>query len=249
MRILLIITLVVHVMTSCNFNSKKTSESDANLDEIMGKMGKSGSLDAKVLEVHDAGNYTYAKLDNNGMVFWAAITARPLEIGMTYKYVEGMVMKDFESKELGRIFDSVMFIEDFGDGRSLNQQNITNSTPHDHTKAKAQKGIQIEPAKDGKTVADIFSNKTKINGSKVIVRGQVVKINKYIMKRNWIHIQDGTESGGNYDLTVISVIPPDFEVGDVLTFEGTLSIDKDFGSGYKYDVVLEDATWHRSDML
>lgn len=249
MRILLIITLVVTVFTSCNFNSKNPSESDLKLDEILGKMGKSSSLYAKVLEVHDAGNYTYVKLDNNGKVFWAAITARPLEIGMTYTYVEGKVMKDFESKELGRIFDSVMFIDDFGEGISENQQNITNSDPHDHVKAKAQKDIQIEPAKDGKTIADIFNKKAQINGSKVIVRGQVVKINQNIMKRNWIHIQDGTESGGNYDLTITSVIPPDFEVGDVLTFEGILTIDKDFGAGYKYDVILEDATWYRSTEL
>jgi hypothetical protein len=249
MKNLWIIALVVNVLYSCNFNSENPSQSDTNLDEIMGKMGKSNIQYAKVLEFHDAGNYTYAKLDNNGTVFWAAITVRQLETGMTYKYAEGMVMKDFESKELGMVFDSVMFIEDFGDGMAKDQQSTPKTIPHDHTTTQAQKSIQVEPAKDGKTIADIFSNKKQINGSKVLVKGQVVKINKNIMKRNWIHIQDGTESGGNFDLTITSIVPPDFEVGDVLTFEGILNIDKDFGSGYKYDAILEDATWHKSDKL
>jgi len=249
MRFLLIILLVVNVLTSCNYNSKKTSESDTTLDELMQKMGKPNTHYAEVLEAHDAGSYTYVKLDDNGTVFWAAITARQLEIGKRYMYVEGMVMKDFESRELGKIFDSVMFIQDFGEGTAENQHDVASSPPHDHTRTKAQTDIHVEPAGDGKTIAEIFSNKTQLKNTKVIVRGQVVKINQNIMKRNWIHIQDGTESAGHYDLTVTSIIPPDFEVGDVLTFEGILSVDKDFGAGYKYDAVLEDATWYRSNPL
>lgn len=249
MRLSFFITLAVVILVSCNNQSNSSSDSEQKLDEMINKMNMANKHTAKVLEFLDAGTYTYVKLDDNGKVFWAAITARPVEIGNTYIYVEGMMMKDFESEQLGRIFDSVMFIQDFGDIKSGNRKDIASSTPHDHTKTEAQRGIHVEPAKNGKTIAEIFGGKTSLNGTKVIVSGQVVKISKNIMKRNWIHIQDGTESQGNYDLTVTSVLPVDFEVGDVLTFEGVLSFDKDFGAGYKYIAVLEDATWYRSSSL
>jgi hypothetical protein len=249
MRITFFIALAVVILAACNNQSGTSADSEQKLTKLMNKMNKANQRTAKVLEFLDAGTYTYVKLDENGKVFWAAITARPVEIGNTYIYVEGMMMKDFESKQLERIFDSVMFIQDFGDIQPGNKHEIARSAPHDHIKTEAQRGIQVERAINGKTIAEIFSGKETLNGKKVIVSGLVVKISKNIMKRNWIHIQDGTESEGNFDLTVTSVVPVDFEVGDVLTFEGVLSADKDFGSGYKYSVILEDAAWYRSKSL
>jgi len=249
MRLTFLIMLIVAILSACNNQTSTTSDKEQKLDEIMKQMDMANKHMAKVLEFIDAGTYTYVKLDNEGKVFWAAITARPVEIGKTYVYVEGMVMKDFESEQLGRVFDSVMFIQDFADINHGSKQVKTSAAQHDHTKTDAQQGIKVEPAKNGKTIAEIFSNKTSLSGKKVIVNGQVVKISKSIMKRNWIHIQDGTESGGNFDLTVTSAMPVDFEVGDVLTFEGILSTDKDFGAGYKYSVILEEATWYRTSSL
>jgi len=72
------------------------------------------------------------------------------------------------------------------------------------------------------------------------VRGQVAKYNPEIMERNWVHLQDGTEFDGKYDLTVTSVEP--FEVGQVITVEGILALNKDFGYGYEYELLLEKAT-------
>jgi hypothetical protein len=31
-------------------------------------------------------------------------------------------------------------------------------------------------------------------------------------------------------------------VGDIVTFSGTIALDKDFGAGYKYEVIMENAT-------
>ena len=33
-----------------------------------------------------------------------------------------------------------------------------------------------------------------------------------------------------------------FKVGDIVTFEGKLVLNKDFGYGYKYDYLVEKAT-------
>ncbi len=250
MRLTFLIMLIVAILSACNNQTSTTSDKEQKLDEIMKQMDMANKHIAKVLEFMHAGTYTYVKLDNEGKVFWAAITARPVEIGKTYAYVTGMVMKDFESEQLGRVFDSVMFIQDFGDIKPGGSQNTADaSASHNHAKTQSQQGIRVEPAKNGKTIAEIFSNKSTLNGKKVILSGQVVKINTGIMNLNWIHIQDGTESGGDFDLTVTSAMPVDFEVGDVLTFEGILSTDKDFGAGYKYSVILQEATWFRTSSL
>ena len=79
--------------------------------------------------------------------------------------------------------------------------------------------------------------KESLKNSTVKVKGKVVKFNAGIMNRNWIHIQDGTGDESGYDLLVTS---DDFaEVGDIIICEGTLTLDKDFGAGYYYSVVLE----------
>lgn len=249
MRISIIISLVAIMLASCNEGTDKSKQKSEKLDEIMNTLASGNQRKAKVLEATDAGTYTYVKLDDNGKIFWAAITARPIEVGQLYSYVEGMMVKDFESKQLGTTFDSVMFIQDFGNENGGHKDNLAKSVPHDHTKTSVQAGLKVEPAKNGITIAGIFSNKKMLEGTKVVVRGQVVKISQNIMKRHWIHIQDGTESEGSYDLTITSTLPVDFAVGDIVTFTGTLSVDKDFGSGYQYDAILEDATWQFNTSL
>ena len=67
-----------------------------------------------------------------------------------------------------------------------------------------------------------------------------MKVNKSIMEKNWIHLQDGTKDGENFDLTITT--DEIAEVGDVVTFEGNITLDKDFGSGYKYAAIVEEAS-------
>jgi hypothetical protein len=61
------------------------------------------------------------------------------------------------------------------------------------------------------------------------------------MGKNWIHLQDGSgnPSQGTHDLMVTSQDVS--SVGDIVTVKGTLSKDKDFGEGYKYAVIVENA--------
>ncbi len=60
------------------------------------------------------------------------------------------------------------------------------------------------------------------------------------MELNWVHIQDGTEFEGKFDLTATSI--ESFEVGSTVILEGILALNKDFGYGYKYEILLEKAT-------
>ena len=73
-----------------------------------------------------------------------------------------------------------------------------------------------------------------------MVRGQVVKVNEGIMSLNWIHLQDGTDDAGNFDLTITTLETA--KVGDIVTFEGTVILNKDFGAGYSYELILEEGS-------
>ena len=104
--------------------------------------------------------------------------------------------------------------------------------------------IKVEKAAspNAYTVAEIFGKKSELDKKSVVVSGKVVKVSAGIMGKNWLHIQDGSGNAkdGNNDLVVTTQDIP--KVGDIVTANGTLYKDKDFGSGYKYDVILEDAS-------
>jgi hypothetical protein len=97
----------------------------------------------------------------------------------------------------------------------------------------------IKLPKNGKTVADIVTGRAKLSGKTVVVRGKVVKYNGGIMNKNWLHIRDGSGQEGSNDLTVTTDM--DAKVGDTVLVKGPVVTDRDFGAGYKYDVIIENA--------
>jgi len=103
--------------------------------------------------------------------------------------------------------------------------------------------LSVEKAEgaNGFSVGEIFSKGKELNGKTVRVRGQVMKVSANIMGRNWIHIQDGSGDPlkNTHDLVATSSEIP--SAGEVVTLEGVLRADKDFGAGYVYAVILEDA--------
>ena len=117
-----------------------------------------------------------------------------------------------------------------------NQMNGANSSPQ---KPKIEKeNVTVKQAAGGITIAQLYSKKESFNNQTVKIKGQVTKVNKGIMDKNWIHLQDGTSSADNYDLTITTM--GDFKTGDIVTFEGKISLKKDFGYGYYYEVIMEN---------
>jgi len=99
----------------------------------------------------------------------------------------------------------------------------------------------LEPFSGGKTVAEVYSGKSDLAGQVVAVRGKVIKVNDGILGRNWIHLKDGSGEPGTDDLTVTSE-DQTARVGDTVVARGVVGLDRDFGGGYFYTVLLEDAT-------
>jgi hypothetical protein len=113
------------------------------------------------------------------------------------------------------------------------------ANPPQAAKSSVKAG-SIQKAKGGYTVAELYAKKAQLAGKKVSVRGKVVKVNPQIMGKNWIHLQDGTGKPGTNDITLTTNATA--TVGAVVLATCTLAKDKDFGSGYKYDVILENCT-------
>ncbi|MDR3088589.1 MAG: DNA-binding protein [Desulfobulbaceae bacterium] len=103
--------------------------------------------------------------------------------------------------------------------------------------------VKVEKAtgQDAVTVAEVFDNAKKLNGKTVCLRGRVMKVSLAIMGRNWIHLQDGTGDPlrNTHDLVATSDAAP--ELGAVIVVSGTLIADKDFGAGYRYAALIEQA--------
>jgi hypothetical protein len=89
-------------------------------------------------------------------------------------------------------------------------------------------------------IQELYANKSSYVDKTVKVKGLVTKFNAGIMERNWVHIQDGTGNDKNFDLTITT--EDMVSAGQIVVFEGMVSLDKDFGYGYKYDLIIEKAT-------
>ena len=100
----------------------------------------------------------------------------------------------------------------------------------------------IEVPAGGLTVADVWARRGELAGQMVTVRGKVTKYNAGIMGRNWIHLQDGSgsEVDGTHDLVVTT--DAGIAAGNVITIKGIVALDQDFGAGYKYPLLVEEAT-------
>ncbi len=97
-----------------------------------------------------------------------------------------------------------------------------------------------------KTVEAVNLEKIALSGKTVIIQGHVTKVNNGIMKRNFIHLEDGTGSGDTAHLIVTSTETA--TVGDNVTITGTVALDTDFGFGYLYPLLVEKATIKQADV-
>ena len=116
--------------------------------------------------------------------------------------------------------------------------------PADHPQARPTGEVDltgIVKAEGGKRVLDVYTEKNALANQQVVVRGKVVKTNAGIMNKDWLHVRDGSGEEGKNDLTVTTTSKPLPNVGDTVLITGTVVLDKDFGMGYQYPVLIEDA--------
>ncbi len=199
-----------------------------------------------VVETMNSGGYTYARLQIDGKDVWVAGPETKLAVGATVALAGGTLMQGFQSTTLNRTFDEIYFLASLTDAPTAPTEPTAPTgdmggahTPNTVVPAALAPGEKIAAAADGQTVEQIYAGKTGLAGKPVVVRGKVVKFNGGILGKNWLHLQDGSGAAGSNDLTVTTAGTA--AVGDVITVRGALSLNKDFGAGYSYPVLVEDA--------
>jgi hypothetical protein len=200
---------------------------------------QSGLSKGEVLEVLQTSQYTYLLVEEADDKKWLALPKMKAGKGDVFYYKDGYEMNDFKSKELGRTFEAVIFLDRIGKTANevLEGRALSGNVP---VKADVRRyDIDIQKAENGITIADLFKNKENYSGKRVIIQGKVTRFNPSILKKNWIHLQDGTEFSGKYDLTATSEYIS-VSVGQIIKIKGTVMLDQDFGAGYFYEVLFTD---------
>lgn len=92
------------------------------------------------------------------------------------------------------------------------------------------------------TVAALNQNKASLAGQTVKAQGNVVKVNNNIMGRNFVHVQDGSGKADAGTNNLIVTSKQTANVGDKVAISGVLVVNRDFGSGYSYPLLIEEAS-------
>lgn len=227
-------------------------------------------LEGTVVETMNSSGYTYLLVANGGLQQWVAIPETKVTKGQRVAYLQGMTMNDFHSKTLDKTFASIVFSaglaekaesrppsaapaksgnDSFAAALAVEQQSAP-TMPAAAASSGGSSGAvvpmeEVTVAKaegdNGYRVGEIYERAKALQGSRVRVRGKVVKVSTAIMGRNWVHLQDGSGDPlkNSHDLVVTGELAP--EVGTIVLIEGLLAADKDFGAGYTYSALVEQA--------
>jgi hypothetical protein len=206
-----------------------------------------GSVSGKVVETMDAGGYTYVCVEKKGKKTWVAVPQMKVTVGSQMSFQPGAVMPNFTSKTLNRTFDSIVFSGGPAAAGGQAAPGMPGGDPnHGGSKANVaalDKNIKVEKASgdNAYTVGEIYSKRASLDKKKVAVKGKVVKFSQGIMGKNWVHIQDGSGDQKKGTHNLVATTQDTAAVGDIVTVTGTFAKDKDFGAGYLYKAIIEDA--------
>lgn len=225
-----------------------------------------GALAGTVLQKLEAPPYSYLQVKTAQGDVWAAVPQTKLDRGATVRVYNPMLMQKFESKTLKRTFDEVYFGTLAPDGSDANTNGAGPAAPMGAAGAAGAAGAmppggnphagvamptQSAPVTVGKvekatgadafTIAEAWAKKDALAGKTVTIRGTVVKYNAQVMGKNWLHLQDGSGDAakGTNDITVTTM--DNVTKGSTITIHGTVKTNKDFGAGYAYAIIVEEA--------
>jgi len=233
MKFILISAIVSLFLFSCQGNSGN-AKSEADV----------GNQKVTVLDAVQTSAYTYLYVNDNYAEYWIAVRSMEAREGEEY-YIAGILeMDNFYSKELDRNFEKIWFVSEISK-KPISLHNgegqMGGAQMHQDEKATSdtKKEISLPSLEGSIKIAGLYASREKYSNQDVKLVGEVTRFNSGIMNRNWVHIQDGSDHNGNYDLTATT---SDFvNVGDQVIVEGRLTLDKDFGSGYFYSLIVENA--------
>ncbi len=198
----------------------------------------SAPLTGVVLEVRDVEAYTYLRLKTRNGETWAAVAKTAVKKGAEVAIENTMLMTNFESKSLNKTFDKIVFGTLSGDKSGMAAAHAGVGKPA----TVADAAVAKASGPNARTVSEVVGGKAAMKDKTVLVRGMVVKFNSNIMGRNWVHLRDGSGSATDNTNDLLVTTKDSAKVGDVVVAKGIVHTDRDFGAGYSYKVLVEDAS-------
>lgn len=215
-------------------NGQSTAQNESFMPASQPMTSEFAEHRIKVIEVLNTDRYTYMLSEEVELEpYWVAISNRPVEVGDEFIYRGGLVKKNFFSAEYNRVFETLYLVSEIlplngiGGGQKVDVSNPELTAPPK----------SVQPIQGAIKLKDLITNADNYAGKAVRISGKCVKINPMIMGRNWVHVQD--ESGAEFDLTVTT--NEQVQLGQMVNMEGILAVNKDFGAGYFYKVIVENA--------
>ena len=195
-----------------------------------------------VNEVLPAAKYVYLNVNEGGKQFWIATGMKEIKVGETYYYKGGLLKTNYESKEHNRVFETVYLVTNLvaeRHGNNTNDLKISSSNSNQTISANVTTSINTDKVVQQKgsiKITELIKDPKKYKGKTIQLTGVCTKVNAGIMDRNWIHIKDGSQD--DYDLVITSdTFVPE---GKLFTMKAVVTLNKDFGAGYVYDLILEN---------
>ncbi len=212
----------------------------------------------KILEIKNAMGYKYLRIDEKGKEIWVAIANAPVSVGEKIGYDKKTLMQNFESKALKQKFEKIYFASDVylaqkpQKPKSMKDMLGLSTAPKD-PHAGMGRGIttekEVAPStpfvkKSSYTIEEIYMWRKNLKDQNITIEGNVFKVSHAIMKRDWVHIGDGTgDEKALTDDLVFTASTSTIKSGDKVIAKGSVAVDKDFGYGYFYPVIIENATF------
>ena len=225
-------------------------------------------LHGTVLETFDADVYTYSRLATPEGETWVAVDHASVKVGTEIAIKQGAVMHDFFSRTLQRSFEWIVFGRL---GASCAAPGMSAAAAESHraagvgdvseaAAAHRAAGVMIGDAAapvalpnpatpiakaagpDGRTVAEVVAQANVLDQKPVAVRGRVARYTSDVMGKNWLHLRDGTGSPADGSDDILVTTAGRAKAGEVVLVRGVVGTNRDFGAGYAYKVLIEDAT-------
>ncbi len=216
---------------SSNTVSKEITPKEKSAHVTATSEVKEGVHIVKLIEALPTSKYVYLLVEENNQEFWIATIKREVTVGNMYMFTDGLVKTNFESKEHNRIFSTILLVSNLIDGD--HSQHTTQKAVVEESVAATVTNVEV---KNSIRIKDLVASSAKYATKKIQVSGVVTKVNDNIMGKNWVHLDDGTNNG--FDLIVTT--NETFHKGQTVTMTGIVAINKDFGAGYKFDVIVEE---------
>ncbi|MEW8586674.1 MAG: hypothetical protein B6D72_08220 [gamma proteobacterium symbiont of Ctena orbiculata] len=204
---------------------------------------------ATVLETMSTAGYTYIRVEEEGKAFWIALPQTQIGVGDKISFYEQMLMENFTSPSLNRTFDRILFVEAISKGAELPTKVHAKPSPNKEQpkpQAVSNRVTGLGSPFGRFTIKEIFEKKDELGGKVIEVKGKIAKLSMQIMGSDWVHIEDGTGAAAEKNNKIVMrTTQGGIAVGDEVTAKGVLYVNKDFGYGYFYPVIIEDAVFSK----